>query len=146
MTSLVRPVLSSILCCMIAFGHAPAWLHVATCEGHSHAKACVSSDSVSSEKTEPTCSHCCHHHHDDDASATDQDRLRIAGDDGSHHEHDSDNCLICQSLASPCGVTWQLSLPIVTGLVSQPALLPAESVFASASLSIANPRGPPALA
>tara|TARA_R110002073_G_scaffold35970_9_gene104881 strand:+ start:8934 stop:9320 length:387 start_codon:yes stop_codon:yes gene_type:complete len=128
---------------MIAVGHAPAWLHVATCEGHSHSEA-----SVFSEKTEPTCSHCCHHHHhdDDDASSTDQDRLQNAGDDGSHHEHDSDNCLICQSLASPCGVTRQLSLPIVTGLVSQPALLPAESVFASASLSIANPRGPPALA
>lgn len=141
MTSLVRPFLSSILCCVIAFGHAPAWLHVATCDDHSHAKS-----SVSSEKAESTCSHCCHHHHDDDEEAIGQELLRIAGDGGSHHEHDSDNCLICQSLASPCGVTWQLSLPLVTGLVSQPALLPAERVFASAALSIAHPRGPPVVA
>ncbi|WP_146402354.1 DUF2946 family protein [Planctomycetes bacterium CA13] len=140
MTSMIRPFLSSILCCVIVFGHAPAWLHVAICDGHSHTEAIVSG-----EKTEPTCSHCCHHHHDD-ASAIAKDRLRNAGDGGSHHEHDSDNCLICQSLASPFGVTWQLSLPLVTGLVSQPALLPADSVFASASHSIAHPRGPPALA
>ena len=140
MTSPIRPFLSSILCCVIAFGHAPAWLHVATCDGHSHAKS-----SVSSEKTEPTCSHCCHHQHDDE-EATGQELLRIDGDGGSHHEHDSGNCLICQSLASPCGVTWQINQTLVTGLVFQPAFFPSECLFASASLSIAHPRGPPVVA
>lgn len=147
MTSPIRPFLSSLLCCVIVFGHAPAWLHVATCDGHSQPKT-----SVASEKTESACLHCCSHHFEDDASVTDQasvgdlDSLRVAGDSGTGHEHDSDDCLICQSLASPCGVAWQLSAPLATELVSQPALLSTDRCFASASLSIAHPRGPPALA
>ena len=141
MTSLIRSSLSSLLCCLIAFGHAPGWLHVATCDGHSHAQV-----AVSIEKAEPNCSHCCEAD-GRDGSTFDQDSPPSDNGGGSsQQEHDSDSCLLCHSLASPCGGNWQESSPHSRALASQPVLLSAEAVFTSASLSIANPRGPPAVA
>ncbi|EMI19178.1 hypothetical protein RMSM_03896 [Rhodopirellula maiorica SM1] len=117
---------------------------MATCDGHSHAKASVSyEDTVSCEDTTSACSQCCHHHHDDEDAAADPDRPESSGDSDSNHQHDSDHCLICQSLASSLGVPWELSVPLSTGTVSQPAILPTECVFTSAFLSTAHPRGPP---
>jgi hypothetical protein len=136
MTSLFRPFLSTILCCVIACGHAPAWLHVATCDGHAHAKSIVLSEKAGAS------AHCCHHHHDDEPQSSTQPDTK---GDGSNHEHDSGSCLICQSLANALGVTWDLSVSLPVDAVSQPAMLPVDCMFASASLSIAHPRGPPVL-
>ncbi len=151
MTSPVRPFLSSVLCCAIALGHAPAWMHVATCDGHSHSMVTKNVANPSSG-----CSHCCHQHHGDgraddtvagfavtENAPVGHSPTRGGGPVGSHDEHDSDDCLICQSLASPCGVTWKLESLLLLSVVVQPALLPIERSFASPTLSIAHPRGPP---
>ncbi len=139
MTSLIRPFLSSILCCVIAFGHAPVWLHVATCDGHSHAEVVEKSDDSAK-----SCSHCCHYLDVD--TGVDQPSMIARGAGGSHQEHDSDNCLICHSRATPSGVAWQTFPPVFTGASSLPAPLPGECVFVSASRTIAHPRGPPIVA
>lgn len=146
MTSLFRPLLSSILCCVIACGHAPAWLHVATCDGHSHAEDVCGEANVSSSTSETECSHCCHPRPTLGPVSSGQNDVQIDNDGESHGEHDSDNCFVCQSLASPCGVTSEFVSSIVTGLVSQPSALPGECIFASAALKIAHPRGPPVVA
>jgi hypothetical protein len=130
-----------MLCCVIAFGQVPAWLHVATCDDHSHATVDCSSDQPKS-----VCSHCSDHHVNDKSTLVEQDGTQVVGASGTNHGHDSAHCLICHSLASPCGVTWKLCGRVFTDFVSEPAVLATERVLSSASFSIAQPRGPPVTA
>ncbi|WP_417746867.1 DUF2946 family protein [Rosistilla oblonga] len=136
MTSLFRPILPSLLCLVVAWGHAPAWLHVATCDGHGdhHAAASV-------------CSHGCHHHAGDLPNAGDlqADESNAAGacDGESHHHHDADDCPICQSLASPSGVNWNLDPQLLSDRLVQSSDPILDAVAVAATLSIARPRGPP---
>ncbi|GAA5505418.1 DUF2946 family protein [Novipirellula caenicola] len=138
MTSLVRPVLSSILCCMIAFGHAPAWLHVATCEG-----GC--GEVAVSDAPSTTCSHgCCHHSSsaaDSDKPIEDPDRPAEPAD-----QHDSDTCALCQSLASSIGVVSVSTTTLAPEYVCEFLLVGTDQDPVVAPFSIAKPRGPPALA
>ncbi len=146
MTSLCRPFLTSLFCLVIATGHAPAWLHVANCGGHNHDSVVASSES----NTAPdVCAHGCHHHAS--ASNLDVDDSHIhevshGKSRDSQGDHDSDHCPICQSLASPCGVAWKLDGSIVAELSIQPVIFIAGTFFVSTSRSIAEQRGPPALA
>ncbi|WP_145117146.1 DUF2946 domain-containing protein [Rosistilla oblonga] len=123
MTSLFRPILPSLLCLVVAWGHAPAWLHVATCDGHGHHHAAAS-----------VCSHGCHHHAGDDSKTSDGE---------SHHQHDADDCPICQSLASPSGVNWNLDPSLLSDRLVQSSDPILDAVAVAATLSIARPRGPP---
>ncbi len=93
MTSLVRPFLTSILCCVFAFGHVPAWMHVATCDDHC-GHASIESDACSSDVVH-SCG--CGSHGCDTVAADDEKPEQ-------RPTHDSDICHICLSLAAPSGV------------------------------------------
>ncbi|WP_145390069.1 DUF2946 family protein [Stieleria neptunia] len=140
MSSSFRPILASLLCCMIVLGHAPAWLHVAHCEGHGHAPS-----GVATEKTAvvSVCSHGCQHHASPSEAA---DPVSDPHDSGEQHPHDSDTCVICQSLASPSGVTWELLVSLPSEFISHPVVVAADSFLPATLLSIPQPRGPPAVA
>ncbi|MGB7342878.1 MAG: DUF2946 family protein [Pirellulaceae bacterium] len=141
MSSLLRPILASLLCGTIVLGHAPAWLHVGTCEGHSDSQSVVAS-----EQTVSVCTHGCQHHTPppaDPKTVSDTHNSPVSGD---HHHHDSDTCVICQSLASPGGVTWELLVSLRLEFAASPSFVAAESVLSSTLLSIPQPRGPPVVA
>ena len=146
MSSSFRHILGSLLCGLIVLGHAPAWLHVGTCDGHGHALS-----SVASEETASVCSHGCGHHASHHEAAAPE---AAATDPHSHdspvsddqHQHDSDTCAICQSLAGPGGVTWDLLVSVPAEFVPQPVFVAAESTLSATLLSIPQPRGPPAVA
>ncbi|WP_404305627.1 DUF2946 family protein [Neorhodopirellula lusitana] len=143
MTSLFRPLVASLLCSLIVIGHAPAWLHVATCESESHAHVMDSaSDTVF------VCSHGCHHHATaPDASSSDADETVPASHDSSSpHEHDSSTCGICQSLAAPVGVTWELVVVLPVEFGSELTSVPPARPLSATLLSIPQPRGPPVVA
>ncbi|QDV12599.1 hypothetical protein CA51_24850 [Rosistilla oblonga] len=137
MYSSVRPILSSMLCCVIAFGHTPAWMHVATCDGDCKVldAAIVQARSV--------CSHGCDHHvvaHESTDNSADSPSSAPAED------HDSDTCVICQSLANSCGpVSLDLQL-LAPEYACEPAYELATPLPIDASIAIAQPRGPPAAA
>lgn len=137
MTSLFRPLLASLLCGMIVLGHAPAWLHVANCDSESHSHAAVpKTESVS------VCSHACHHH----ATEPEADEtVSHSHDSSAPHQHDSDTCVICQSLASPTGVTWELVVALPAEFVSEPAFVSLDRPLLAIFLSIPLPRGPPVI-
>lgn len=131
---MLRPLLASLLCGMIAFGHAPAWLHVADCGGEVH---------VGQVHRHADDEHdVCQHHRHDHASG---DATQAGGHDESSH-HDSDSCVICQSLAAPTGFTFELTAPPTIGLVAEPLAILDAARPADALLSIPQPRGPPAIA
>lgn len=138
MHPLFRPLLASLLCGTIVLGHAPAWLHVGTCEGHGHASA-----AVAPEGSVSACSSGCMHHASSPAATETGAGLHDSGD---HQPHDSDNCVTCQSLASPSGVTWELLVSLPSQFVSHPAYVASESSFSATLLSLPQPRGPPAAA
>lgn len=151
MTSLVRPILSSILCCMIAFGHSPAWLHVATCEdGCGDATV---SDVADSNTSIAECSHgCCHHASNtgdwSDAAASELDSADDQSDspvDPSGH-HDPDSCAICQSLASSIGIVAVSETNLAPQYVCEILLIGCDQHPTIAFFSSAAPRGPPAVA
>ena len=64
--------------------------------------------------------------------------------DHSHDGHDSESCVICQSLGVPNGVAWKLELLSIVRLDFDIAKIPAFVAPESTSLSIPQPRGPPA--
>ncbi|EGF24776.1 hypothetical protein RBWH47_03143 [Rhodopirellula baltica WH47] len=63
----------------------------------------------------------------------------------SNTPHDHDTCGICQSLASPVGVTWDLVVVLPTEFVSELTSVPAVRPLLATLLSIPQPRGPPAI-
>ncbi len=143
MISLIRPLLSSLLCGVIAFGHAPAWLHVATCDSNSHSHALASPTVTSPTEPASVCSHGCYHHV---AEVNESETASHSHESHSDHQHDSDNCVICQSLASPTGVAWEQAIAGISEFVSEPAFLIGCCPLTATFLSIAHPRGPPSLA
>ncbi len=139
MTSFVRPYIVSLLCGVVAIGHAAAWLHVADCdhEGHAHV-------ALRAAAAEQDCLHhqdCCHH---DVEVAGDPQRAANEESNHSHDDHDSGSCLICQSLGLANGVDWQLDSLTIVPADNEVARLFAVLVPGSTYLSIPQPRGPPA--
>ena len=142
MTSISRQIAVSLLCGMISLGHVPAWLHIAGCSGHQ-----LQAKSTPQNAEGVTCSHGCSHRATDPGTST--ETIDSEGNSslpiGHDHEHNSDTCALCQSLASITGVLSQSSpapsgdiglcesvIDGVTGPISTPLLDP-------------QPRGPPAL-
>ncbi len=124
---------------MIALGHLPAWLHVATCDQHSHVGLV---QDAASEAT--TCSHGCHHHGDDRRVVTDD--CVPCEDSQPVHDHDSDSCALCQSLASPVGFVLVLEQPLALEYLGEPVFPCADRLPVEASIAIPQPRGPPVVA
>lgn len=114
---LFRPLLIAVLCCVVAFGHAPAWLHVATC----HEATCAESSSHEVVRGVNTsgCHSCCGHanpfagrsseagssRQQDEPSSRVSASLQTPESSSSQplEEHSSDGCMICQSLFSATG-------------------------------------------
>ncbi|WP_345320904.1 DUF2946 family protein [Novipirellula rosea] len=157
MLSIIRPFVAAVLCSVIALGHAPAWLHVATChdgvtcdDGSAESKSardgklqCV--DLAPADKPRSAhagCSHGCHHHDDEPATETD------VPDDHQHSpaHHDHDRCLICQSLSVPCGFTWELETAVLSDAYVEQAENQRGFIVVPIFLVVAAPRGPPAIA
>jgi hypothetical protein len=111
---LLRPLLAAVLCCVVALGHAPAWLHVATCGTESRVfEASCQSNSGSHcgcKRSKPFA----------DRSASKESlaqrhsggQQKSPGGPGSEPspvserpigEHSSDDCVICHSLMSALG-------------------------------------------
>jgi hypothetical protein len=126
---------------MIVLGHAPAWLHVGICEGHGHPSV-----DVAAEETVSVCSHGCVHHESSQEVADTTSGTYGSPVSDDQHQHDSDTCVVCQSLASPNGVTWELLVSLPAEFVSQPAFFAAETALPATFLSIPQPRGPPVVA
>ncbi|QEG40848.1 hypothetical protein [Roseimaritima ulvae] len=142
MTSFVRPYIVSLLCGVVALGHATAWLHVADCEHEGHHHLAAQANAAELEAAHHDHHHeCCHH---GDEAAGESQRLVSEESHHSHGSHDSGACLICQSLGLANGVDWHLdALTIVradSGVARISAVILPESTF----LSIPQPRGPPA--
>lgn len=146
MTSLFRPLLTSLLCCVIALGQLPALLHVASCHGHAQGLPSVA-ESTSSN----ACAHGCHNH------ATDQypaEALALGDTSQSNHDHespgvpphDSDHCATCHSLANPVGFGWKFELPHVQNYLCELISICADRLPVEASITIPQPRGPPVVA
>lgn len=134
--SLLQKSLPILLCCVLAFGYAPAWFHVSICHDH-HATG----DDV--ETADFSCLGNCSHAH---ASASHESKTAESqGADGqsSDHEHDSDTCFVCQSLGNANGLTPEWDTPLKGTSFCEPTSIPNEFTFVGPSLSIAEARGPP---
>lgn len=108
-------------------GQVPALLHVATCE-------------QSCQVTEPAdveCAHGCKHSVPSHESESTDDSAP-AGD------HDSDSCVVCQSLALAGDVPRLIDLGDISQLCVDQTPLMQSAEVTSATQSIADPRGPPA--
>ena len=144
MTSLFRPLLSSLLCCVIAFGQLPTLLHVVTCHGHAHSQR-------PDEEPKGSCSHGCHHHlaHKQQAVKSAQaakSNVEEGEETPAVPEHDSEHCPICHSLANPVGFVWNFDLPLVPECLNEFASICADRLPVKASYAIPQPRGPPVVA
>lgn len=142
-TSMTLPqrFLSIILCCVMALGYAPAWLHVATCDGHHASERLAHADSTAS------CG-CGHSHEHGGSGKVDLPSEDSEGTDSEgtpDHGHDSDSCPICQSLSNANGVATKLNMPPVSSLFSWPISQPSEHIFVAPSRSTVQTRGPPAV-
>ena len=93
----IRTFLIAFLCTVAAIGHAPAWVHSATCDN------CVTE--VKSEAS------CCHHCQEIEISNQSCERQETPCDSGS--------CAICQSLTRPVGFGWEHSSPTVSDFVAE---------------------------
>ncbi len=138
MTSLFRPFFASLLCSMIVLGHAPAWLHVVTCDSGSPRQAVSQAN-----ESNAVCSHGAHHHPVEPVAG---ETVSDAHHPSRPHQHDSDTCLVCQSLAVPAGVTWELGVALPAEFVSEPAFISPGRPLLATLLSVPQPRGPPAVA
>lgn len=120
-----RHLLTAVLCCVVTFGHAPAWLHVATCDDAACVKSSGTAATSKVSADEAGCRSCCSHAHGSAvraiamgaSSPRPADASRFAAEaatetDPSGHssssgqplgEHSSDDCTICHSLLSVLG-------------------------------------------
>ena len=138
MTSLFRPLLSSLLCCVIAIGQLPALLHVATCHGHAQCH------SVETEQDSSVgCSHGCHHHASENSDRGPSEHVGQNEESPAVPLHDSKHCAICHSLANPAGFVWNFELPLMQECLHELASLCADRLPVEASVTIPQPRGPP---
>ncbi|MCG8649341.1 MAG: DUF2946 family protein [Pirellulales bacterium] len=139
MTLLHRPLLTSILCGVVLLGHTPAWLHVAQCEGH------ASTEVLHSDEKHPH-RHvsCCEGHHEGSLA-----HHSTGGGHHHHHDgsgsHDSDHCVICQSLASAKGVVAGIDLAEAVQPAFEAKFFAVKIALPSDPFSLAHPRGPPAV-
>ena len=133
MTSLFRPLLSSLLCGVIAFGQTPALLHVACC--HTAPPASL----YSAEEQLETCSNAC---------CQQANQHSDANPEAPQHApaHDPDTCTICQSLLGQAGLVWVAELPLFVECLSERATLGVDRNPREMTLFIAQPRGPPIVA
>ncbi|HBJ36614.1 MAG TPA: hypothetical protein DDZ51_18030 [Planctomycetaceae bacterium] len=115
---LLRPLLTAVLCCVVAFGHAPAWLHLATCG--------KTSSGVGEGCETIVGGHCCCKHTNPfagrsvskGASASSKVSPKVNADESMNSRlvgelvpvtdlpidgHSSDDCVICHSLMSAVG-------------------------------------------
>ncbi|EMI46345.1 signal peptide protein [Rhodopirellula sp. SWK7] len=108
----IRPLTTFLLSVMLALGHAPAWLHVASCDHDvcSH-RDCGHGGCEHGESILVASHHhagCCHSHGADDwhQSASDHDAFAeiVLSPNSNSSPHESHACWICQSLASPVGL------------------------------------------
>lgn len=145
MTLFVRPIAVNLLCLMAVIGPAPAWLHMAVCDHEKHGIVTESSDPERGQ----------HHHDCCHVSPQNADRHGEHDPSGEHDQpsgepshsnrnHDSDHCFLCQSLGAPNGVVWKLDLLSNVHLDVGIATIPVIAAPGSISLSIPQPRGPPA--
>ena len=121
---LVRQFGFILLCGLVAFGHAPAWIHVAQC-----------TDSSVAATSETGCKHCCCNHVKSDKSEQKSES----------HDEGSESCAICQSLASATGVITRLGSDICFKFCVEITRTPERFLVESNPLSVARPRGPPVL-
>jgi len=140
MISLFRPLLSSLLCCVIAFGQLPALLHVASCHGHAHCQR-VGVEKDSSQ----VCSQGCHQHLS--FNSVEGDESCVVQDEESPVVplHDSEHCAICHSLANPVGLAWNFEMSLVQECLCELAIIRADRLPVEACVTIPQPRGPPVL-
>ena len=131
--TLPNRVLSITLCCVMGMGYAPAWLHVARCDGN-HAPKIMAQAA--------TCG--CGHSHEHGRSIG-VDVQTEGSENTPHRGHDSDSCVICQSLSNAFGVATKLNIPPVGSLVSWPISQANDHIFVAPSHSTVKPRGPPAV-
>ncbi|PAY20103.1 hypothetical protein CKO51_07560 [Rhodopirellula sp. SM50] len=138
MNSLVGKTISALLCGLVLMGQSAAWIHIATCEGYCDVSALPAG--ASSGPSHDGCGH--HHGHGGLAVSTHCDRPE--GPSSSPlHSHDSDDCVVCQSLAWAAGEV--VSNPVLcTGdaLVERQVLTDSPWVE-SFSTSLPHLRGPP---
>lgn len=146
MTSLFRPLLYSLLCCVIAAGQLPALLHVVSCHGHAHGL-------FEDAKLESlgACAHGCQHQLNDKhhvARLVQAEKRQGAQIEESPEAplHDADHCAFCHSLANPVGVAWSFELPHVQECLCERAWICADHAPVKACSAIPQPRGPPVIA
>lgn len=136
--TLLQRILPSILCCVIAIGYAPAWLHVSVCHDH-HAVG------LDGGTTDLACLHRCGHSRSDATEIPRDGALTDTEEEPSEHGHDSETCFVCQSLGNANGLTLQWDTPLQNTRIREPAFTPGRHLVVRPSLLIAKPRGPPAL-
>ncbi|PHQ34749.1 hypothetical protein CEE69_12750 [Rhodopirellula bahusiensis] len=150
----IRPLTTFLLSFTLLLGHAPAWLHVATCDhgasghagcdhGHSACQhngnvheCCADDHGCHSQACEETASSACSQ--DSLANATE-----FEGE--SHSPHDSHSCWICQSLAAPGGFVDQDQASITCEWIEFAAWPTCLSADVDPSISWPPLRGPPAI-
>ncbi|QDT59231.1 hypothetical protein SV7mr_17380 [Stieleria bergensis] len=139
MTPSLKSTLASLLCCLALLGHAPAWLHVAQC-----GDKCGHPTGQSLEQDEPqfsACAHGCLHHQ----ATTSKPAEQNGNDpDPTDEPHDSESCVLCQSLEAPLGAGWEKFHAVLTGnCLVEPAIV-SPNFYRAGFLAIPQPRGPPA--
>ena len=129
----IRHCLVATLCICASLGHAPAWLHVASCED------CLPKMAVEiDEESGAGCGHCgCTHHSSDLPLDRPSDRPL--------EPHDSEACSVCQSLACPVGFGELSFDPAVLGGVLRCVPVRSHAAPKIALLGVAAPRGPPTI-
>jgi hypothetical protein len=136
--TLLQKSLPSFLCCVLAIGYAPAWLHVSICHDH-HATG----DDV--ETAEFSCLGSCSHAHASASHESDAAGSQGAEGQPSEQQHDSDTCFVCQSLGNANGLTPEWDIPLQSTSFCEPTSIPNEFTFVGPCLLIAEARGPPSL-
>ena len=129
-----RTIIASLLCGMATLGHAPAWLHLANCDHGTQKgiqKVAAQKDSVLAHDT------CCCQHHSDPEPDSEGDSLP---------KHDHESCVICQSMAAPSGVIWQVESDLTSESLFELAQIQNILEIQSNFQSIPQPRGPPTFA
>ena len=111
-TSLFRPVCAGVLCCIALLGHAPAWMHLATCSdsGCANSGLCAAA-SVQEDDRSHTCCGESHTHGAGYREATDS-RKGDGSDDRTSHHHDSDHCVVCYHLGGVVGESVVVMQPV----------------------------------
>ncbi len=138
MNSLVGKTISVLLCGLVLMGQSAAWVHVATCEGN-HDVSALPADASSG----PSHHECGHHHGHSGMAVSTHCHRPDSPSPSPLHSHDSDDCVVCQSLAWAAGEV--VSNPVLcTGdaLVERQILTDSPWVE-SLSTSLPHLRGPP---